>query len=362
MYTSFTAQNFRLFANLTVEPLGRINLITGKNNVGKSALLEALWLYSAPTTARYTMVLNNFRGLSRFPADAKIIWDNLFFGFDTDREIMLQANARLADSYQLLVRLDPTTETRMSLSGNGDAEHDRLATSKLDGRQLTYELVVLTSGQTIRSSGRVEGDEVIFSPPSPALTITPQDTVLMNARHRAPIDDTARRYSNIQRRLEEERIVQALQVLESRLKDIRIELYGGVPRFQGQVVGIPGVQGRMPLGYMGDGLNRLLEIAVAIAAGDVQVVLIDEIENGLHYTVMAKVWQAIEQLAQDYGVQVFATTHSEECIQAAYEAFGPEPGERFKLHRLEEQDGRIVAVTYTDEALRGAMKFDVEVR
>lgn len=71
---------------------------------------------------------------------------------------------------------------------------------------------------------------------------------------------------------------------------------------------------------------------------------------------------AIRKLALNFNVQVIATTHSRECIEAAYEAFGDRPGEQFKYHRLDRVDGEIRAITYSDEAFAGAAKFNVEVR
>lgn len=80
------------------------------------------------------------------------------------------------------------------------------------------------------------------------------------------------------------------------------------------------------------------------------VVLIDEIENGLHHSVLAKVWEGIFQWAIKYNVQVFASTHSIECIHAFHHAsppdlFGIEP----KVFRIEREEGfRVVEMTRED--------------
>ena len=51
---------------------------------------------------------------------------------------------------------------------------------------------------------------------------------------------------------------------------------------------------------------------------------IDEIENGLHYSVHKDVWRPLELWQRQLDIQVFATTHSYEMIRAAYEAFKEE--------------------------------------
>jgi predicted ATP-dependent endonuclease of OLD family len=65
-------------------------------------------------------------------------------------------------------------------------------------------------------------------------------------------------------------------------------------------------------------------------------------------------------LAEELNVQVYATTHSSECIGAAYQALKDRGS--LRLHRLQEHDGTIEAVTYTEEALAGAVDYDIEVR
>jgi hypothetical protein len=46
MLNSLIIRNFRALAELEVSKLGRVNLIVGKNNAGKSSVLEALRIYA----------------------------------------------------------------------------------------------------------------------------------------------------------------------------------------------------------------------------------------------------------------------------------------------------------------------------
>ena len=93
------------------------------------------------------------------------------------------------------------------------------------------------------------------------------------------------------------------------------------------------------------------------------MVLADEIENGLHHSVMEKVWKAIGDTAREFNVQVFATTHSDECIKAAMEAYKAEQADdSFRFYRLERTKGNGRAVSYDQEALSGALDIGLEVR
>ena len=92
------------------------------------------------------------------------------------------------------------------------------------------------------------------------------------------------------------------------------------------------------------------------------VVLIDEVENGLHHGVMKKVWKALAEAARKENVQIIATTHSWECIQAAHDAFMEMGRYDFRLHRLELIKSKIEAISYDKETLNAALKSELEVR
>ncbi|MCH7744707.1 MAG: ATP-binding protein [Chloroflexi bacterium] len=120
----------------------------------------------------------------------------------------------------------------------------------------------------------------------------------------------------------------------------------------------------IPLPLLGDGMARLASLALAIANSEDGIVLVDEIENGLHHTVMKKVWSGIAQFAQEFKVQIFATTHSEECVKSAHEAFSAGEEYDFGLHRLErvKDTDDIRVVTYDQETLEAALELGLEFR
>jgi AAA15 family ATPase/GTPase len=101
---------------------------------------------------------------------------------------------------------------------------------------------------------------------------------------------------------------------------------------------------------------------LAIATAPHGVVLVDEIDNGLHHSVISKVWQAIDDAARRFDTQVLATTHSYECIQAAYQAFNETENYDFRLHRLERVAEKVRVVTYDRETLAAALTGELEVR
>ncbi|MCC6446841.1 MAG: ATP-binding protein [Armatimonadetes bacterium] len=128
------------------------------------------------------------------------------------------------------------------------------------------------------------------------------------------------------------------------------------------ITGDIGIGQLIPLPLMGEGMARMLSIILAVANAPGGMVLIDEIENGLHHSVMVNIWKAIAEASQKADTQIFATTHSWECMKAAHEAFRTTEEYDFRLHRLDRIDDRIETVAYDRETLEAAIKAGLEVR
>jgi len=114
---------------------------------------------------------------------------------------------------------------------------------------------------------------------------------------------------------------------------------------------------------MGDGINRVLTIILALVNSDNGYLLIDEFENGLHYSVQSQLWNIIFNLAKILNVQVFVTTHSEDCIYGFENVLNSsiESGGGM-LIRLENEDGKIKQVEFRPDELKIATNLNIETR
>ena len=119
------------------------------------------------------------------------------------------------------------------------------------------------------------------------------------------------------------------------------------------------------MSIMGDGTKRLLALSLSFKRAQNGVMLVDEVENGLHYSILPEVWKTIDWLSREFNVQVFATTHSYECIKAAHAASrANEFADDLAFVRLQrDRSGGIQCVPYDDaEAFDYAMEYGREVR
>ena len=121
--------------------------------------------------------------------------------------------------------------------------------------------------------------------------------------------------------------------------------------------------GVIPLKYAGDGVVRFLYLAAAILANKGSLFLIDEIENGFHYSLYRNAWNVLARIADDNRSQIIATSHSYENIAAAVKGIKDAGLEdSFSLHRLEQSDGEVSDHYYDYEMAAAAVKNDMEVR
>ena len=120
-----------------------------------------------------------------------------------------------------------------------------------------------------------------------------------------------------------------------------------------------GLSELVPIAIMGEGMNRLARLVLGISSAPKGVVLIDEIENGFHHSVLPDVWRAIDTASKQSNTQIIATTHSFECVSAAHKVLDPDD---FRLHRLEANDDGNRCVTYDPETIAAALDFNLEVR
>ncbi|MBE3123756.1 MAG: ATP-binding protein [Planctomycetes bacterium] len=123
-----------------------------------------------------------------------------------------------------------------------------------------------------------------------------------------------------------------------------------------------GLAKKVPVGWAGEGLSRLLSIYLAMADARDGVVLVDEIGSGIHYSALPKVWRGVAEAADKYQCQVFATTHSYECIQAAKDGLAGLLSPDFMYVLLDKTDKGIVPRLYPYDVLGAALDARLEVR
>lgn len=158
----------------------------------------------------------------------------------------------------------------------------------------------------------------------------------------------------------EEKLLQLLRQIDPRLQKLRYAKAPGT--FQPQVYAHFGLKNALSITQTGQGFSKLFSLFCQMLVSKAEVLLIDEIENGLYYETLPQIWKGIATFAASEKIQVFATTHSRECIIAAHETIKALPNYDFALHRIQRVKGKIEVVTHDKGMLEVALKSGLEVR
>ena len=357
MYSRVSITNFRGIGSLEVDGLRRINLIVGRNNSGKTTFLESLFLLGGANDPRYTTVLGRLRGQRYEEGHPDQVWRSLFHNMDpkASPEICGHWAQEPRDRTLTIEALDVSSYTGSFELPNGGGSGVaavtpeflfggvRLGTSDSGGNFITMEARSDPNSGSVTLSGARKPDVV--------------RTILLGARNYPDQVRDAQTFSSLRKVKGDLDILQALTILEPRVQRIEVlsEITG--PSIYLDI----GLEALVPLAVCGEGLVRLFSITVELAASRNGVVLIDEIDNGLHYSVMPRLWQLLGQLVEKYNIQIFATTHNDDMMRSALEAFAGKEGV-LGLFRIDRRGDSHVMVGYSEEAMEAVLEVPFEAR
>jgi predicted ATPase len=364
MLKSLKIENFRRFETLELKQFGRINLLVGENNCGKTSILEAIQLLcsrgnleplSQSMFGRGEVLINDER---KSPAYRREMLDvcHLFYGHDLTLGNKFTISSR-NDRVECLIH---EIHQQASLFDNDDDFQDL-------SQNLEMGLVWISSQERERISlslspeGGVASDHLRRNRRE---LKTPAIKTQFVTSSSLTSDEMIELFDQIVLKPEEEIITKALQTI-----DPEIERIASVAMSRTQYSGRSGFKIRrlsdpqpVPIGSMGDGIWRMLGLSLAAACTKDGVLLVDEIDTGLHYSAMSKMWKMIWETAKQSNVQVFATTHSRDCWESLAEIAAMDDAEEegITIHRIEK--GHDQTAYFDAPMILVAAEREIEVR
>ncbi|WP_342377527.1 AAA family ATPase [Myxococcus stipitatus] len=347
MLTSATVENFRGIERLHVEGLGRVNLIIGRNDSGKTALMEALELLWMPEDAGLVMAA---RQSARHPkADMKDFddfWLPIFRRMDAERGFGVEGTDKrgarvkltMAKSSDSPIEFDAETEALFGTPNTWELKWSiAMAGTPVEERAISF------NGTGLHFPPRVSHNEGwVWIAPSPSIRAA-----------------DLRILSKLKQQGHGDRVVGLLRLINDRVSGIELL----APTGERAAVFIElKHDGLLPLNMMGEGAKRGFELAVALSSREHPVLCIDEVENGLHHSAMEALWSWIAEASSTRDAQIFATTHSEECVEAACRAFAVRGDDGLRVIRLDKQEQETKAVIYDRNLVEAASRMGVEIR
>lgn len=312
MLESLHIQNYRLFKDLNIEKLARVNLIAGKNNCGKTALLETLRILGSEANK---LIINDIVA-SR--GDFELGNDFSYYSLFNN-----QINSNLS-----INSIKIKTGFYKPFTVSFDESHEKNIFR--DYNSFVLEADILVNNPLV--------DGIIYLP------------LVFEG------NNDAKFWDKISLTPKEEKVIEILKIIDNRIKIVRFDS-GNVK------VLLEGEDSPRLMKNLGEGVNRLFSIALALVNAQNQMLLIDEFEVGLHHSVQEQLWEIIFKYAQEWDIQVFVTTHSLDTVRSFSTILDKNPsvGQYMRLQKSR-MTGEVEAVIYTKRSLDTAIEEQFETR
>ena len=357
---SLEIRNFRAFRDLKIDHLGRINLLVGKNNVGKTSLLEAIQLYaSRASTPTFIWEIMRTRHEVKQPLvnvrDMLTALKYLFHGREDIRPGLAS------------IQIGPINSPPETLSIAIDWSITEIRDGTLHTRPLEpgedYTADNLAPRFTIQAAGATLSYPIDPSVPQGVLRLNSNEIpCISTSAHGLSSQRLTELWDGIASTKLETDVLTALRLIAPGVADLNFVSTPLSGRERIPVVRIADNDEPLPLYSLGDGMLRALGISLALVNVKDGILLIDGFENGLYYSVQPDLWQFIFRVARRLNVQVFATTHSWDCIEGFQKAAQEDNQEEGLLIRLESKKGEIAATLFDERQLGIVTREQIEVR
>ena len=371
MISSIRIERFRRFDVFGLENLGRINLIMGANNCGKTTALEAIHLLTsqasrealAQTIWRRDGAVIPFRRLKQ-GAYKGSVWP-LFNGNDCDLDATFELSSTGTNSgANLTAKInDKLQDGHETLQGPDHEDSDMALCLEGTPEPLVTVIPIDNSGNATKEAlnwtTRRQRKHLQDNPKN--ISLTP---AALNA------SDLVSMWNDIVLTPDKEQILRILASLDDGIDRVAARFSGEIqqdtsPRHGGFVVKHKGVSNLLPIESFGSGMWRLFSLAVAIIYCRNGTLLVDEIDTGLHPKTQSIMWRMLLSMVHDRNVQVFATTHNIDCInrlakEACNASTDPDHESTVVFHRIEVE--REEPVQFTPIQIRIAERNSLEVR
>lgn len=333
---SLLIEGFRGIESLTIPRLGHVTLLTGKNGVGKSTVLDAVHVYA--TRGRSAQGLLMERGETFLTTDieddevAVPDGSGLFHKWDASPGTKGTIGSSNMEDISLMIEPYIQAPEYENMKKFLNLSQDRILAIKFSFGDHSWHSYGMDDAPPMIQGSRL-GPSV------------PNDSQL------------AKMWGGVALSSEQSNAVAALEIATN----TSIEGVALVNKEQ-IVVRLKEHDHRIPLRSLGDGAVRLFGVALALASSRDGFLLIDEAENGIHHSIQRDYWRMVLQAAHDNNVQVLATTHSWDCVRAFAQVAVANEDVEGVLIRLEKDDDGIHVITYSEDRLRRAAEHGSEVR
>lgn len=361
----FKIYNYKCLGNVEISDLKRVNIFTGKNNTGKSTILEALSLFAVKGNFNWIRQLLEIRGEINNYRDETVSVENninILSSFFSNRKVGFNEN----DCFKISTDKDEVIFRFVRFLEEEVVENDKSGSEVLIAKRkiLTGDINddSVSFGVEVKSNGNSQVfhlDRNLFR-----RRYISSDSInfhLINSKGDDVIN-SANLWDKITLSEKEEFVIDALKIIEPNIDRLSFVGEDNFRNSRYPIVKLNTTKNIYPLKAMGDGINRILNLTLALVNSDGGFLLIDECENGLHHSIQDKLWEIIFEIAEKLNIQIFATTHSSDSINSFAKVLEKNDRLDGALFRLERKQESVIANPFSKEEITVAANQGINLR
>ena len=292
MLNNIEIKNFRGIKHLTIDNLKNINFFLGKANTGKTTIVEAI-ACGITKNANSLILLSYLRDVIKDDD----IFESLFYDYNINIPIIL--NTQIDDN-NYIVEISPCKQEREIIISDNPTEE--IYNSEINS--LSYK--ILNNGITYNSSISYTKKDKKINIKFNNINLGINDNTDFISSYMDYDLSSNLKYilSNNQKK---EQFKSLYTKFDNRIKDIRF--------IENKVaVELVNLTHAINIKSMGKGFQTYLKIIASMVAGN-KYIIIDEIENGMHFESVKILLENILSLSKEYSLQFFVTTHNKELLE-----------------------------------------------
>lgn len=359
-FKSIKIKHFRGIKSLEIGELARVNLFVGKNNCGKTSLLESVFLLTGIGNPNLAAKIGQSRGI--LPKESSD-WENYFHARNPKQGMEFSTTQRKGKRH---LKVSPLLGNPGELSMNRPIDLNREQSSRSIGTGediigFNYDFSVAdTAGKGSNHKARIYhaqvGDNLNFMP------IRDENyRESLRGRYLVPPGYDSSFVDNMLNAKRKDSLLQALRFIDPDIRDIKTGANG--------IVSVDiGLDSFIPINLLGSGTSHILGMLSSIEGLREGIIAIDEIENGLHFSIMKEMWKMILEHSAECGTQVFATTHDGDVVQSLTKVLNAEEcpddwqKETVCFHLLKHDSGEVMAFRYPYDSLQKLKNANIDIR
>lgn len=354
MLKQFSVSGYKSIENATLSDLSSINIIVGKSASGKTALLEAIRVGLSGNPSTMWNTSSQRGGFNYFPPAANAeqfegVWRPFFHNFDVAHAMRFEMIDDMLRNASLTIYVDRSTSMPITTMSQPSTAPVISSINPLAFMRTSYD------GEVTRLiAAQQQGGALFFEPGSELIG----QSEFLSSSTPINFNQVANWFSALSIEDKEHDIVKIVCSAFPNISGVSVQSPQGVTQLYAT---LRSLNRKLPLTSVSSGINKFISILIAMRTYAGGCILIDEIENGIYYDMLPLMWKTINSFAKITDTQIFASTHSWECLKSAASVFENDP-KRLRLLQVHQENGNTIVSTSSGSDATNAIIGDIEVR